>query len=115
MTDPLHGIQEGSDIDIYRPEGFDAPPVPHCARVILRGSVLAEWHLRPSFSAESLVTADEREGSGGIPTAVPSAPSSECLAVPTQPDPRRKDSVGIDRDPSIVTRVDKGRPHHGMT
>jgi len=27
----------------YRPEGFDEPPVPFCARVKLNGTVLAEW------------------------------------------------------------------------
>ncbi len=83
----------------YCPEGFSVPPVPHCARVLYRGRVLAEWHLRPSFSAESHVTADEREGPAGMPAAPPSAPCSECLAVPTQSVPRREDSDGIDRDP----------------
>jgi hypothetical protein len=83
----------------YRPAGFEDPPLPHCARVLYLGKVLAEWYLRPSFSAESLVTADERGGPGGIQAAPPSAPCSECLAVPTQSGPCRNDSAGIDRDP----------------
>lgn len=70
--------------------------------------------LSPTRPAESLVT-PEPLGRGGIPAAPPSAPSSECLAVPTQSGPRHKDSAGIDRDPRNVTRVDTGRPHHGMT
>ncbi len=69
----------------------------------------------PKRSAESHVTAFAPLGSGGIPTAVPSAPSSEWLAVPIQPDPCRKDSVRPENDPPNVTRVETGRPHHGIS
>lgn len=100
MNDYLEMVRAG-----YQPKGYPAPPIPHCARIIQNGAVIAEWKLRPSFSAESHVTADEREGSGGIPIAPPSAPSSEYLAVPTQQAPRRKDSGLPEEDPPNDTRV----------
>lgn len=67
----------------YRPEGHTEPPIPHCARIHFGGRVVAEWHksLSPGFSAESLVAADERPGSGGIPTAAPR--TADSGVVPT--------------------------------
>lgn len=70
----------------YLPEGYLEPPMPHCARVFSGLKLLSEWHLSPKLPAESPVTA-EPLGSGGIPTAEPSAPCSEWLAVPTQSGP----------------------------
>jgi hypothetical protein len=71
--------------------------------------------ISPKRTEGSLVGAASPLGSGGTPTAPPSAPSSECLAVPTQPDPRRKDSIGPEEDPPNVTRVGTGHPHHGIS
>lgn len=93
-------IEEG-----YKPNGFEQAPRPHCARVIQLGRVVAEWRpklLSPRFSAESLVTADERPGPGGIPAAVPSAPCSERLEVPTHPGPRAQ---AIQPDPAAIPRT----------
>lgn len=70
MGDYFYALDHG-----YNPPGYERPPLPHCARVFHNGRVLAEWFLSPTRSAESPVTA-EPLGSGGIPTAVPSAPSS---------------------------------------
>ena len=50
----------------YRPTGFDAPPIPHCARIFDGPKFIAEWHSNPKRPAESHVTA-EPLGSGGIP------------------------------------------------
>ena len=80
IEDYIELVREG-----YRPSGFEQPPLPHCARVTRQGQVLAEWRpktLSPRFPAESLVTAGERLGRGGIPAAVPNAPCSERLVVP---------------------------------
>ena len=76
MEDYIELVNNG-----YMPVGFERAPLPHCARVIENGRVLAEWYLSPTRSAESLVTA-EPLGPEGIPAVSPSAPCSECLAVP---------------------------------
>lgn len=58
----------------YQPPNHVSPPLPHCARVIRSGRVLAEWRpkrLSPGFSGESPVTPDERPGREGIPAPVP--------------------------------------------
>ncbi len=92
----------------YKPVDMDFTPIPHCARVIFLGKVMAEWKkiLSPRFPSESPVTDGERLGRGGIPAASPSAPCSERLAVPTQGSPRHLlDSASSDRDPSNVARL----------
>jgi hypothetical protein len=42
MTDYFEKLSDG-----YHPEGFSAPPIPHCARITRRGRVVAEWMLTP--------------------------------------------------------------------
>ena len=51
----------------YRPSGYAAPPMPHCARLKTPGKVLAEWHRKesPAQPAESQVTAGSVAGDGG--------------------------------------------------
>lgn len=41
VEDYIELVAEG-----YRPQGFREPPLPHCARVLLNGNVLAEWLLK---------------------------------------------------------------------
>ncbi len=44
IEDYLELLREG-----YRPEGYTEPPIPHCARVLHLGKVLAEWHLSGNY------------------------------------------------------------------
>jgi hypothetical protein len=70
-----------------------------------------EQFSRPSFSAESHVTADEREGPAGMPADTPSTSSRECLAVPMSQVPRGKTDSDLNGcDPSNVTMVEPGHP-----
>ena len=39
MADYAERVRAG-----YRPEGFDEPPMPHCARVEIRHRLMAEWN-----------------------------------------------------------------------
>lgn len=97
----------------YRPPGFEHPPLPHCARVLHLGKVVAEWHPRFSVagsSAESHVTAEERRRPGGIPANTPSCPDTGVAGGPNATGPGRvpiPDSDQIRRDPSNATRSDK--------
>lgn len=61
----------------------------------------------PEFWPESKLTGSERSGSGGIPTAVPSAPRLERQEVPTLADSRgiHPDSVILVRDPHATARL----------
>jgi hypothetical protein len=96
--------------DGYKPEGFNEAPVPFCARLVYLGKVLAEWRqpkLSPGFSAESLVTADERPGPGGILAASPHSPVfavADCPNV-SRLAPDNTDSDGVDCDQPNVTRL----------
>ena len=39
MLDYMDRLAKG-----YKPEGFDEPPLPHCAQLVVKNNVVAEWN-----------------------------------------------------------------------